>query len=180
VFLDDAAVADDHRLGAVGSGWSVAVTTLLHERAAVGGTGVGGSGILSIRRYQGLARELGLDRDPVVRQALADLHVRLSVARWTRARAEAGRRAGRSPGPEMSIAKLALTANLAAISALVSRMLGPSLVADTGTSERFAWSELVLGVPGMRLGGGTDEVQRNIVAERVLGLPNDRGGGSRA
>ena len=39
----------------------------------------------------------------------------------------------------------------------------------------YAWSKLLLGVPGMRVAGGTDEVMRNIVAERVLGLPKDPG-----
>ena len=33
----------------------------------------------------------------------------------------------------------------------------------------------MLGVPGMRVAGGTDEVMKNIVAERVLGLPKDPG-----
>ena len=37
----------------------------------------------------------------------------------------------------------------------------------------YAWAELVLGVPGMRVAGGTDEVLRNIVGERVLGLPKE-------
>jgi alkylation response protein AidB-like acyl-CoA dehydrogenase len=75
----------------------------------------------------------------------------------------------------MSTGKLALTDNLAALSRLVSRWLGPSLTADTGQWGTWAWATYVLGVPGLRLGGGTDEIQRNIVAERVLGLPKEPG-----
>jgi alkylation response protein AidB-like acyl-CoA dehydrogenase len=52
-------------------------------------------------------------------------------------------------------------------------MLGPRMTADTGEWGTYAWSELVLGVPGMRVAGGTDEVMRNIVGERVLGLPKE-------
>jgi hypothetical protein len=47
------------------------------------------------------------------------------------------------------------------------------MVADTGEWGTFAWSELVSGLPGLRLGGGTDEIQKNTVAERVLGLPRE-------
>ena len=50
---------------------------------------------------------------------------------------------------------------------------GPRLVADTGEWGTYAWSRVVLGVPGMRVAGGTDEIMRNIVGERVLGLPKD-------
>ncbi len=73
----------------------------------------------------------------------------------------------------MSLAKLALTGNLMALSDLVMLALGPRALADTGERRTFAWTEFVLGVPGMRIGGGTDEVQRNIIAERVLGLPKE-------
>jgi alkylation response protein AidB-like acyl-CoA dehydrogenase len=52
-------------------------------------------------------------------------------------------------------------------------VLGPKLIGDTGQPQSFAWSELVLSVPGMRIGGGTDEIHRNTVAERSLGLPKD-------
>jgi alkylation response protein AidB-like acyl-CoA dehydrogenase len=55
----------------------------------------------------------------------------------------------------------------------MTRFLGPRLIADSGEWGTWAWREFVLGVPGFRLGGGTDEIQRNILAERVLGLPKD-------
>ena len=80
---------------------------------------------------------------------------------------------GPAPGPEMSIAKLSLTQNFQRISDLVSLLLGPRLIADTGEWGTYAWAEFVLGVPGVRVAGGTDEVMRNIVGERVLGLPKE-------
>ena len=41
VFLTDVRVPDDHRLGNVDEGWRVALTTLMNERATVGGEGAG-------------------------------------------------------------------------------------------------------------------------------------------
>jgi acyl-CoA dehydrogenase len=58
---------------------------------------------------------------------------------------------------------------------LVSHVLGAKLQADTGEWGTYAWSQLLLGAPGMRIAGGSDEVMRNIVSERVLGLPKDAG-----
>ena len=173
VFLTDVRVPDSNRLGEPGDGWGVAMTTLMNERSSFGGSGTGGTGLLSLGRYTALLQHLGLDQDPVARQELADLHIRLSVARLTIARAQARLRAGQPPGPEMSITKLVFTNNLQAISRTVSRWLGPSLAADTGQWGTYAWNDVVLGTPGLRLGGGTDEIQRNILAERVLGLPKD-------
>jgi alkylation response protein AidB-like acyl-CoA dehydrogenase len=80
---------------------------------------------------------------------------------------------GQLPGPELSLAKMALTANMTRTCDLLSSILGPALVADTGEWGTYAWSEFLLGVPGMRIAGGTDEVLRNIIGERVLGLPKE-------
>jgi acyl-CoA dehydrogenase len=84
-------------------------------------------------------------------------------------------RAGQLPGPEMSIGKMALVNNQKKMNDLVAHVLGAKLVVDTGEWGTYAWSQLLLGAPGMRIAGGSDEVMRNIVGERVLGLPKDVG-----
>ena len=80
---------------------------------------------------------------------------------------------GELPGPELSIAKLSLTENLRRLADLAAAILGERLVVDTGEWGTYSWSAFVLGVPGMRIAGGTDEVMRNIIGERVLGLPKE-------
>ncbi len=171
VFFDEVRVHDSHRLGDVDEGWTVALTTLMNERAAIGG-GIGNRAT-SLTRFVELARYLGQAEDPLVRQQLADTYVKLQVARYTNQRAMAKIRAGQLPGPEMSIAKLSMTQNFQRLADMLSAMLGPRITADTGEWGTYAFGELVLGVPGMRVAGGTDEVMRNIVGERVLGLPKE-------
>ncbi|NKQ57054.1 acyl-CoA dehydrogenase [Amycolatopsis sp. K13G38] len=175
VFLDGVHIADENRLGEVDSGWQVALATLMYERGAIGGSTAGGSGLFRLDRIIAWLRDLSCTGDPAVRQAFARVHTGLTAAKTMRARAEAAVKAGTTPGPEMSLSKLALTANLAALSDLVATALGPRLLADTGEKGTYSWSEFVLGVPGMRLGGGTDEIQRDIIAHRVLGLPKEPG-----
>jgi alkylation response protein AidB-like acyl-CoA dehydrogenase len=173
VFFTDVRVPDDHRLGEVNQGWTVALTTLMNERAAIGGGGAGVGGILGHSRVIDLLQHLGASKDPVVRQLLADVYINGKVASYTNQRAMAKIKAGQLPGPEMSVAKLSLTNNMSRVAELVSLALGPRLIADTGEWGTYAWSELVLGVPGMKVAGGTDEVMKNIIGERVLGLPKE-------
>jgi alkylation response protein AidB-like acyl-CoA dehydrogenase len=172
VFFEEVRVPDSHRLGDVDEGWTVALTTLMNERAAIGGGGAG-VGTMSFTRFVELARNLGVADDPIIRQGLADVYIHTNVARYTNLRGTAKLRAGQLPGPEMSIGKLSLTQNMQRIGQLVSDMLGPRMAADSGEWGTYAWHEFVLGVPGMRVAGGTDEVMRNIVGERVLGLPKE-------
>jgi alkylation response protein AidB-like acyl-CoA dehydrogenase len=171
VFLDDVRIPDSHRLGDVDGGWKVILATLMNERAAVGSPSAGGTGILSTQRLADLLHRFGDPTSPLARDELMQLHCALAVARMTRLRTEAKQRAGQPPGPDMSIGKISLTNNLLALVQFVSHVLGPLLVADSGETDAYAWGEFVLGVPGLRLGGGTDEIQKNILAERVLGLP---------
>ena len=175
VFLEEVRVPDSHRLGDVDEGWGVALTTLMNERMSIG-TGMGsggGSAMGSFTRLVAMARHFGLGDDPVVRQKLADLYIHTTASRYNNLRGLAKIKAGQTPGPEMSIAKLAGTLNGLRTSDLLGDLLGPKLVADSGEWGTYAWHELVLGIPGARIAGGTDEVMRNILGERVLGLPKD-------
>jgi acyl-CoA dehydrogenase len=173
VFFTEVRVRDDDRLGDVNNGWNVALTTLMNERAAIGAGGGSGTGIYS--RIVEMVQALGLADDPLVRQELADLLIHNKVAGYNNQRAMDKIKAGQLPGPEMSIAKLSGTMNMRRLGDFLSHVLGPKLVADTGEWGTYAWSQLILGTPGMRIAGGSDEVMRNIVGERVLGLPKDAG-----
>ena len=172
VFFTEVRVRDDHRLGDVNNGWNVALTTLMNERAAIGG---GGGGADPLTRVYAMVRHYGLDKDPIVRDKLADLYTRYRVASYNNQRAMAKIRAGQTPGPEMSTAKMALTDNQLRLCAFLSEVLGPKIVVDTGEWGTYAWNQLILGTPGLRIAGGSDEVMRNIVGERVLGLPKEPG-----
>ena len=174
VFFTDVRIPDSHRLGDVNGGWTVALTTLMNERAAIGGGG-GGSGLGSLGtwRLMELVKQMGKSSDPLIRQDLAQVIINLKIASYTNIRAMSKLAANQLPGPEMSIAKLSLTQNFTRICNLLSEVLGMKITADNGQWGTYAWSEFLLSVPGMRIAGGTDEVMHNIVGERVLGLPKE-------
>ena len=173
VFLSELRVPDSHRMGDVNGGWSVALTTLMNERASLGaGGGTGGQMLTRVRQ---LVEHLGLADDPLVRDEMMKVQVAFQVAKFTNQRALDKIKSGQLPGPEMSTAKLALTNNMWALAQFVARVLGPRLTADSGEWGTYSWNGIVLGIPGMRVAGGTDEIMKNIVAERVLGLPKEPG-----
>lgn len=169
VFFDGARIPDALRIGDVDAGWKVAQATLGFERQS------SGSGH---RRKGGtaddlvaLAQHLGVSKDPVVRQQLADVYIRTRLHAAMVARVARATASGDKPGPAGSLGKLLASDNLVRIGDCAAALLGSALVADTGEWGQFAWTEHVLGAPGYRLAGGTDEIQRNIISERVLGLP---------
>ena len=176
VFFTEVRVPDDHRLGDVNNGWNVALTTLMNERAAIGAGGAGGGSAGIFARLLEMVKHYGLDTDPLVRQSMAELYTpkpgrrrTRTSGRWTASRPGSCRaRRCRSPSSRSR-------SNMRRTAEFVSDVLGAKLIADSGEWGTYAWSQFVLGIPGMRIAGGTDEVMRNIVGERVLGLPKDAG-----
>ncbi len=169
VFLDEVRVPDHHRVGEVGDGWRVVITTFMYER-------VGGSfaGVGSFQALRELAAELGAGEDPLVRDRLADLYARAQTVRYTGMRLLTAISRGTMPGPEGSIMKLAGTLFLTDLYEAATDLLGPAgMLAGADTPGEGDWQDAFLGTPGLRIGGGTDQIQRNIIGERVLGLPGD-------
>jgi len=178
VFLSGVRLHDRYRIGAVGGGWDVIRTTLGNERAAIGagGAGYGGVGLAGLAppaRIVQMLRHFGLDRDPCLRQELARAVTGYEIARYTSLRTAAVLETGGQLGPWTSTSKLHLVSHLNRTASLIARILGPRICADSGEWGTFAWAQLLLGVVGARIGGGTDEVLRNTIAEKVLGLPRE-------
>jgi alkylation response protein AidB-like acyl-CoA dehydrogenase len=171
VFLDDVLVGDADRVGAVGEGWQVAMTTLRHERDAMGSSAFGGMGLMSVDRIIELTRRYGPGDDPLVRAAFGQLMMELRAARYVTQVTAARARGGDAPGPEAALSKITLAANVSRLGRYIAEVLGPRFAGDNGEWGTYPWTNVLLGAPGYRLGGGTDEVLKNTVAQRVLGLP---------
>jgi alkylation response protein AidB-like acyl-CoA dehydrogenase len=173
VFFNDVRVPDSMRLGNVGDGWNVALTTLGFERDHSDGGGSKDRPGGSWSKLLATAKAFKRTDDPMVRDALAKAYIRMRVEGFVNRRAADLRAAGAPPGPEGSLGKIIWTEGMTKMSDDISLILGPRLIADTGEWGSFEWREHVLGAPGYRIAGGSDEVQRNILGERVLGLPGE-------
>jgi alkylation response protein AidB-like acyl-CoA dehydrogenase len=175
VYFTDVRVPDTQRLGAVGQGWGVSITTLMNERLAVGD--VAGPDFDEIFA---LARAVELPDGPAiknaaVRERLADWFVRQQGLRYTRFRTMTALSRGETPGPEASIAKVVSASKLQEIAGFAMDLedMGGAVLDPALAPMRAVFQEALLYSPGGRIAGGTDEILRNIIAERVLGLPAD-------
>jgi alkylation response protein AidB-like acyl-CoA dehydrogenase len=175
VFFTDVRVPDTDRLGKVGEGWKVSLTTLMNERLAVGDAP--GPDVEDIFE---LARTLELDGEPAVkntavREKLAEWYVKTQGLKYTKFRTITALSRGQTPGPEASITKLVSASKLQDIASYGMDLLGMSgAIMDPELAPMQAWfQEALLYAPGLRIAGGSDEILRNIIAERVLGLPGD-------
>lgn len=174
VFFTDVRIPDANRLGKVGDGWHVALTTLMNERVAIGAGG--GSG--GFRRLLELARKSRRNgrpaiEDAAVRQKLADFYILSKGLQFTGYRTLSAISRGATPGPEGSISKAIGAPFAQQMASFAMELQGAvgGLLDDSVAPDDALWQESYLASPGIRIAGGTDEVLRNIIAERVLGLP---------
>jgi alkylation response protein AidB-like acyl-CoA dehydrogenase len=181
VYITDARIPDTHRLGAVGNGWGVAMTTLMNERSALGASGSRrGSG--TIKDAVALWASRPDLHTPVLRDRLAQLWLRSEAQRLTSERSRASATAG-GPGPEASVGKLVGAELNQHIYQWCMDLLGPegilydSYALSDGSGDAGDWrgpiQQRFLRSRANTIEGGTSEVMRNILGERVLGLPGD-------
>ncbi|MDQ8728228.1 acyl-CoA dehydrogenase [Bradyrhizobium sp. LHD-71] len=174
VYFTDVRIPDSQRLGAVGNGWNVSLTTLMNERMSIGATVATGFPELfalccEIETEEGLAVD-----DPAVRSRLATWAARASGLTHTTYRAISALSRGERPGPENSIGKLVGGTMLQEIAAFAMDLRGAAgQLTDPEHPLGGQFPSMLFRAPAVRIAGGTDEILRNIIAERVLGLPGD-------
>jgi alkylation response protein AidB-like acyl-CoA dehydrogenase len=181
VYLTGVRVPDADRIGGLGDGWRVSLTTLMNERVTIGGA-VTGRNSGPIRDALKVWREHPERHDAVRRDRLARLWIDAEVLRLTNARAAANRKAG-TPGPEGSVAKLAFAETNRRIYELCIDVLGadgllypsyemvrPDEASLTGGGDP---RKMFLRSRAYSIEGGTSEILRNVLGERVLGLPGE-------
>ena len=178
VYFQDVRIPDAQRLGAVGQGWQVSLTTLMNERATIASGGGGGFG--GVRSALELARKVKVGDKPAiadsgVRAKLADWYCQESGLRFTNYRSMSALTRGDLPGPENSIGKYVSAAKGQDMASFCMDLIGMTgTVADLKLGPDAArFVAQFMGAPGGRIAGGTDEIMLNILAERVLGLPGD-------
>lgn len=175
VFFTDVRIPDSQRLGAVGQGWKVSITTLMNERASIGARAVTGfpelfDFVSNLETADGPALE-----NAAVRSRVAQWAARASGLKYTSYRGISALSKGELPGPENSIGKLVSGSMLQEVAMFALDLQGEAgILADPEQAEAAArFQGILLRSPAVRIEGGTDEILRNIIAERVLGLPPD-------
>jgi alkylation response protein AidB-like acyl-CoA dehydrogenase len=175
VFFTDVRIPDRQRLGKIGEGWKVSLTTLMNERLAVGDApGPDFQDIFELARAVELEDGPAI-ANPAVREKLARWYVQAQGLKLTKFRTMTALSRGQTPGPESSITKLVSASKLQDIASFGMDLLGQAGgITDPALAPMQGWfQEALLYAPGLRIAGGSDEVLRNIIAERVLGLPGD-------
>jgi alkylation response protein AidB-like acyl-CoA dehydrogenase len=167
VFLTDVFVPAEHVVGHEGQGWTVAGSTLAHER----GTNFPFKEQVVHETY--LARLLaeahanGSLEDPMMADALAQSYINLQVLRLHNLRTLTRLGRGEEPGPESSWVKLMWTTMTQHLSETGLAVTGR----DATASLAGPWARQWLWSRAASIAGGTSEIQRDIIAGRILGLP---------
>ncbi len=180
VYFTDVRIPDAERLGDVGDGWRVSLTTLMNERVSIGGqVNPRGSGPIALALK--MWKQSPKHGDAVARDALAKLWVEAEVNRLTNMRAAQTRAMG-TPGPEGSVGKLAMaTLNQRMLSFVVDTMGADGMLYPTGypmdrpttAMDLSNPQKAFLRVQANSIEGGTTNIMKNILGERVLGLPGE-------
>ncbi len=169
LFFADVRVPAGALLGEVNEGWGVATNTLSNERA-----GVAALYLRTRATFDRLAGAATVPRtdgrrpidDPVVRDELMRCLCRVRTLEFLAKRTLGAALAGRAPGAEGSVVKLAWSQT----SQLIARTAVDALGLDGLEGE---WADYLLSTPSLSIAGGTTEVNKNILGERVLGLPRE-------
>ncbi len=186
VFYTDAVCPRDDVVGGVNNGWAVAMSLLGYERGSAAAT--------QPIRFQGeldrlfvLARERGVDRDPVIRQKLAWCYGKVQIMRFLGLRVLTQFLNGHQPGPDAGITKLYWSEYHKVVTELGVDILGTEALVPAGRKPSSAfgaddagapnssasWVDTFLNARAGTIYAGSSQIQRNIIGEMILGLPKE-------
>jgi alkylation response protein AidB-like acyl-CoA dehydrogenase len=168
LFIHEARIPGENVVGGVGNGWMVALTTLMHERAGLA-FGLQVQLKIALGELMDLARERGLEDDPVTRQKLAQIYIESEAIRLNASRGLTQIMKTGIPGPEGSLTKWQWSDTNQALTETAMDIMG----ADAPVIDQD-WTYRFLRARANSIEGGTTEILKNIIAERVLGLPRLR------
>jgi len=176
-FFQDVHVPVSNRVGLENEGWAVARATLGHERS----TAFVGH-VIQYRKVldelEQLAKELGSNSDPILRQEFAYLESAVLIMRLNGLRVFGSVTRQVDPGPISSISRLFLGQFEKRLHEVAMGVIGAYGLVGRGdplSIQRGRWVWGFLSTRGSTIGAGTAEIQRNTLGERVLGLPGDPG-----
>jgi len=181
VFMEEARIPEENVVGGVGNGWSVAITTLMNERAGLA-FGAIAQVANSLKRLGRLASETRVNghsaaEDPLLRDRIAQLHIEAETMRLNAYRGLTKTMQSGIPGPEGSLGKWQWADINQRIAELALDIEGGYATLARGAEHAVAngaWQYSFLRSRANSIEGGTTDILKNIIAERVLGLPRLR------
>ncbi|HEX4732681.1 MAG TPA: acyl-CoA dehydrogenase family protein [Solirubrobacterales bacterium] len=182
VFINEARIPDENVVGGVGNGWTVAITTLMNERA---GLAFGAIAQIhnSLGRLAALAQEVREEGgtsaadDAYFRQRIAQLFIEAETMRLNAYRGLTKTMVSGIPGPEGSLGKWQwadINQDLTELALEIEGAWAPLGRGSEGAVANGAWQYNFLRSRANSIEGGTTDILKNIIAERVLGLPRMR------
>jgi alkylation response protein AidB-like acyl-CoA dehydrogenase len=182
VFINEARIPDENIIGNVGEGWTVAITTLMNERA---GLAFGAIAQIhnSLGRLANLAHEVREEggstaaEDAYFRQRIAQLFIEAETMRLNAYRGLTKTMESGIPGPEGSLGKWQwadINQDLTELALEIEGAWAPLGRGSEGAVANGAWQYNFLRSRANSIEGGTTDILKNIIAERVLGLPRMR------
>ncbi|MBE3603761.1 acyl-CoA dehydrogenase family protein [bacterium] len=179
VFFDNVRVPRRNLVGKLNEGWMVANATLFHERNMLGSTTTTQMLFNRLKTLAAATMRGGrpLTEDPVFRQRLADLEIRVEATKYHMLRQLTDSIRGRNPGLGAWVNKLVGTELNHDLATAAMEAMGDyaMLARDDGHAmDRGFWPYEWMFTLGLVIGGGTSHIQKNIIAERGLKLPKSR------
>lgn len=177
VFLDDVEIGPDALIGELNKGWTIANSSLGHERSGVATNAVRlRQNVAALVDLAGRVRIDGRPaiQDGAVQDRLGELAasvealsamVYANISRWSRQSERV------SDGPMAKLLFSEMGVEIARTGVELCGEAGVLVEGDAGAVEHGRWQDEFLYARAYTIAGGSSEIMRNIIAERGLRMP---------